>query len=86
MNEKQKEVFSDDLDLSQSKLEIYLEDKWVSVDERLWRAYTGFRRIDGTEYHGPIYGYDTRAIWTKIRRDCPCNKCQSLIAGEFRLN
>ena len=36
-------------------LEIKVNSSWVKVTEWIFRSWGGQRRIDGNEYHGPVY-------------------------------
>jgi len=54
-------------------LTIKLHSKWVAVDAYIWRSWTGLRRIDQAEHHGPTYLLGTNKLGSpKQARECLC--------------
>jgi len=42
-----------------AKLEIENRDRWVKVEKVAFRSWSGKRRINGIEYTGPVYFFNT---------------------------
>jgi len=58
---------------------------WVPVAERMWRAWTGPRRVDGEDHHGPVWNLDTDVLWDGPR-DCACPTCAASTRPPLRHN
>lgn len=66
---------TDDIDLT-ALYEVKLDNKQlVRTQSDIFSAWTGFRFINGTEYHGPIYNIGTNVYYTGPRY-CHCQICQ----------
>jgi len=59
--------------------------EWYPADEDTWRSWTGLRRRDGEEHHGPIYVRGTTSVWDG-RRDCACPRCSETVTPALRHN
>ena len=60
---------------SQPLLEIAVEDgQYFATEEIVWDSWTGPRRRNGEDYHGPVYYTGTRTTYTG-KRVCPCTTC-----------
>lgn len=68
--------------------EIDVEGKWSIVDKEIFRSWTGPRRFQGKEIHGPVYNYkspdDSQPFEGK--RLCQCSECQAHVALKFKSN
>lgn len=49
----------------------------------VWDCWTGLRRRNGEDYHGPVYFTGTRTIYTG-RRTCSCPTCEASIQPHLR--
>lgn len=59
----------------QPLLEVAVEDgQYFATEEFIWDSWTGPRRRNGEDYHGPVYYTGTRATYTG-KRVCPCTTC-----------
>lgn len=45
-----------------ANLEVKIEDMWCRVTARDFRSFNGLRRINETEYKGPIYLSNTNTV------------------------
>lgn len=47
-------------------LEIQIRSDWVKVTASMFRSWTGGRRRNGQEYHGPVFYLHTNKVsqWT----------------------
>lgn len=61
-------------ELNGKRLDIELRSgKWIKIDEFHFRSWTGLRKIDGVDYHGPIFMLGSCMPGSKRqRRVCPC--------------
>ena len=57
--------------------------EWLTTTEAVWTAWTGPRRRDGEEWHGPVYGMDGSGLYDGPRA-CPCGACQGTAKPELR--
>lgn len=62
-------------------------EKWVEVSETIFRSWTGFRRINGEDYHGPVYVFrqSDETIYQGAR-SCGCNVCQENVSAALKVN
>jgi len=73
-------------DVSSSHIyEVEFEDSYMDVDESIFTSWTGARRLDGSNYHGPIYNMGTSTLYTGPRA-CSCSICSATTAPEHRSN
>ena len=56
----------------------------VPTDD-IFRSWTGERRINGDEHHGPVYALGSDVPYTGSRV-CGCSECQSHVEPRFRKN
>lgn len=66
-------------------LEVKTGGIWVATSEDIFRSWTGPRRINGDEHHGPIYALGTQTLYTGARI-CACRECQSTVDHKHRKN
>ena len=66
-------------------MEVQVNAAWVVTDEEIFKSWTGPRRINGDEYHGPVYALGTSTVYTGARV-CACSTCQSSVAARDRKN
>ena len=67
-------------------LEIKFQDVWVVTDPDIWRSWTGFRRLNGEDFHGKVHPMaHPDKIWTGPRV-CPCRVCQDNSESKYRPN
>jgi len=51
--------------------------EWLTVNKTAWLSWTGHRKLNGREYHGPIFYFGTtRLVTDRQARACPCIICQ----------
>ena len=68
---------SSDLDTASAQplLEVSVEDgHYFAAAPDVWNSWTGLRRRNGEDYHGPVYYTGTRTTYTG-KRVCPCTIC-----------
>ena len=53
-----------------------LTDEWKPLDKKTWLSWSGRRRLNGREYHGPIFFLGTDEPVVRQARVCPCDVCQ----------
>jgi hypothetical protein len=56
---------------------------FVTVSHDVFSAWTGHRRLDGSDHHGPVFNLGTTIQYTGPRT-CPCSTCQSSIDPQHR--
>lgn len=66
-------------------MEVYVNSAWVATDEEIFKSWTGPRRINGDEHHGPVYALGTTTVYTGARI-CACKTCQSNVEPRYRKN
>lgn len=67
-------------------LEVQVNGSWVATDKDIWDAWTGLRRINGEEHHGPVHPITRpEKIWSGSRV-CPCKTCQAHAEPRYRPN
>jgi len=77
-------VLKGDTVLDEPVLEIDVDGSWVLAQRELFSSWTGLRRINGEDHHGPVVylgGGDYRG-----RRVCQCSTCQSTVDPVHRHN
>lgn len=63
-------------DVSQtSVLEVKMGSTWVLVESDIFDSWTGLRKINGEDYHGPV-SYLEGGVY-RGARVCGCDVCQS---------
>lgn len=55
--------------------EVWIDDQWFRVSDWIWRSWTGRRRFEGVDVHGPVFTLGTNDIGTKSIRVCDCVNC-----------
>jgi hypothetical protein len=68
--------------------QVRCEDEWIEATHSIFRSWTGFRRINGEEYHGPVYEVGSRESdepYTGYRA-CGCSVCQAHVVAKFKKN
>lgn len=65
-------------------LEIELSGQWVLVDSELFGSWTGFRRLNGSDHHGPV-NYIEGGLY-RGSRSCSCPLCQEHVEPKFKKN
>lgn len=78
-------VFDDSIGTKVFQVE--LSDAWVEVDESIFASWTGMRRINGEDYHGPIYNFNSgsEVPYTGVRT-CKCKICQEHVEPSLKAN
>lgn len=66
-------------------MEVFVNSSWVETTEGVFKSWTGPRRINGEEHHGPIYAFGTETVYTGARV-CSCRMCQSTVEPKLRPN
>lgn len=66
-------------------LEILFEDVWILAEEDVFGCWTGLRRKNGEEVHGPIYPLGGTTFYTGARV-CGCKACQEHVEAKFKKN
>ena len=64
--------------------EIDFHGKWILAEEDIFRSWTGLRRINGSDHHGPVQ-YMEGGLYTGSRV-CGCRTCQEHVEPKFRKN
>jgi hypothetical protein len=70
-------------------LEILSGRRWFAVDRRLWDGWTGLRRVNGVDHHGPITYLDSPVSNPKPytgSRSCGCRVCEASVPPSLRKN
>lgn len=69
-------------------LQVMIENEWVEVTETVFRSWTGFRRINGEDHHGPVYGFESPHDSSPFdgKRACGCNTCQAHVSPKLKVN
>lgn len=60
--------------------------EWLPSEEKIWLAWTGPRRRNGEDYHGPILPLNQPNTTYNGPRECACSTCQSTVSPTNRLN
>lgn len=65
----------------------YGED-WIETTESIFRSWTGLRRINGDDHHGPVYNFGAEAPITPYtgNRTCGCLTCQMHVEAKYKKN
>lgn len=53
-----------------------LTGEWRPLDKTTWLSWSGRRRLNGREYHGPIFYLGSKKKVDRQARVCPCDVCQ----------
>lgn len=79
-------IFDDSV--GEQVLQVHHLDKWFEVTENVFRSWTGLRRINGEDYHGPIYHFGSEDDSKPYNgtRSCGCNTCQQSVSPKLRMN
>ena len=56
---------------------------WLATNETSWRSWTGPRRRNGEDHHGPVFARDGDAVYTGLR-ECSCSTCQATVTASLR--
>jgi hypothetical protein len=70
-------------------LEIRSGDRWFAVTKSLWDSWTGLRRMNGTDHHGPVVYIDSPvsgAVAYRGKRTCGCRTCEESVPPSLRKN
>jgi len=69
-------------------LQVKMDDTWIEVKEEVFRSWTGSRRVNGEEFHGPVYNFGSidDSIPYTGRRECGCSVCQQNVEPVFKMN
>ena len=70
---------------SEAVLEVMYDGVWLLATPEFWNSWTGLRRRNGYDHHGPVRHLDADSLWQGARV-CPCATCQSGVAPQFRYN
>ena len=70
---------------SEDVLEVMYDGVWVLAAPDLWDSWTGLRRRNGSDHHGPVRHLGADTLW-QGSRVCPCATCQSGVAPSLRYN
>lgn len=67
-------------------LEIEAAGIWIPTDQGIWESWTGLRKINGEDHHGPVVPVlHPDRIYTG-HRVCPCRTCQAHVEPRFKPN
>jgi|DEB19_MinimDraft_3_1074340.scaffolds.fasta_scaffold16538_2 hypothetical protein len=68
-------------------LQVELSGAWVEVDEDIFISWTGLRRINGEDYHGPVYNFNSGSETPYAgSRTCKCGVCQEHVEPSLKAN
>ena len=86
MKEQMISMFPTDDVAANPILEVKVAENWVPADKDIWDAWTGLRRINGEDHHGPVHPIShPDRVWTGSRV-CGCKTCQVNVAPAHRPN
>jgi hypothetical protein len=66
--------------------EILSGKRWFPVTKALWTGWTGLRRLNGEEHHGPITYLDSPGRAYHGKRTCGCGVCEVGLPPSLRKN
>lgn len=66
-------------------LEILFEGTWILAEDDVFGCWTGLRRKNGEEIHGPIYPLGGKTFYTGARV-CGCKACQEHVEAKLKKN
>jgi len=68
--------------------QVRLNEDWVETTESIFRSWTGLRRINGEDHHGPVYNFGTsnEVVPYTGSRSCGCGVCQASTEAKFKKN
>lgn len=75
----------DDVAAPRRVFEVCLDDSWTVTTQEIFTAWTGRRRFDGVEYHGPVYHLGTGSMY-RGARVCPCPVCETSVEPQLKKN
>jgi hypothetical protein len=81
-----KRNFDDSIGQKVLQVSLSESDTWIEVTEDLFRSWTGLRRINGEDYHGPIYNFGSEDSVYSGSRSCGCSVCQSTVTAALKVN
>lgn len=63
-------------------------DEWIEVTETVFRSWTGLRRINGDDHHGPVYNFGSIGESKPYtgKRVCGCSVCQESVTPKLKVN
>ena len=56
--------------------EIAITDVFVTTEFSIFNSFLGHRRINGIDFHGPIYNFNTDTVYNGPRF-CSCHVCEA---------
>jgi len=65
--------------------EVGLGESFVQTTSDVFDAWTGPRRLNGQDHHGPVYHLGTRTIYDGPRH-CHCPTCEATASPIYRKN
>jgi len=72
-------------DISQQDLlEVKMGTTWVLVESDIFGSWTGLRRVNGVEHHGPVT-YIEGGLY-RGTRVCGCGLCEVHVEPKFKKN
>lgn len=81
-----KRNFNDSIGLKILQVSLSESNNWIEVTEDLFRSWTGLRRVNGEDYHGPIYNFGSDDVVYSGARTCGCSVCQSTVTAVLKVN
>lgn len=65
--------------------EISITDVFVTTEFSVFNSFLGRRRINGIDFHGPIYNFNTDAVYNGPRF-CSCHVCEAWAQPIYKKN
>lgn len=81
-----KRVFDDSIGQKILQVSLGENETWIEVTEDMFRSWTGLRRINGEDHHGPVYNFGSDGVVYSGSRTCGCNVCQSTVTAVLKVN
>jgi hypothetical protein len=74
--------------IGEKVLQVMHGEEWIEVTETVFRSWTGLRRINGEDHHGPVYSLGTLDNLKPFAgsRSCGCRVCQEHVQPHLKKN
>ena len=68
--------------------QVQCSSEWIEVTEAIFRSWTGLRRVNGEDHHGPVYKFGVAGESKPYTgsRSCGCSICQTTVVPELKVN
>jgi hypothetical protein len=74
--------------IGEKVLQVMHGEEWIEVTEMVFRSWTGHRRINGEDHHGPVYNFGKVENLKPYSgsRSCGCSVCQAHVQPRLKKN